>query len=380
VDSPRSSLRLSSAVVIAVVAVLATALSAAARSPGARSTSYAYPDATRDAKAAPDVRQVTSFGLTPQFVSSAPLHSSGPAATAGSVTFTDPAGDAQTSAPDITSVAINGDPATGAITITVTATGYEPASADGLGRTVAVFLDTDKNSSSGSASGSEYELQTYNDASGRGWGVSHWDGSTFQSVPQSATMSFARSGNAFSWTLNTADLASAMGFAFWVAGVAYDTNNNIVGRDDAPDDGKWAYDIATEAPERTATTFLRPVISNALTVPARLTAGKRVTVSFRVTRSDTDKPLTAGKMSSEVSIAAKVLPHAQSFTNGIARASFVLPKIAKGKQLKVKVTIKAPSYKGKDGTYVDLATGQTGPIHTYYSGQSASKTVSFLVH
>jgi hypothetical protein len=45
----------------------------------------------------------------------------------------------------------------------------------------------------------------------------------------------------------------------------------------------------------------------------------------------------------------------------------------------VKVTIKAPSYKGEDGAYVDIATGQTGTIHTWYSGQSATRIVSLPI-
>ena len=53
--------------------------------------------------------------------------------------------------------------------------------------------------------------------------------------------------------------------------------------------------------------------------------------------------------------------------------------IAKGKRLTVKLTIKAPSYQGKDGAYIDVATGQTGTIHTRYEGQSATRTVTMLV-
>ncbi len=41
------------------------------------------------------------------------------------------------------------------------------------------------------------------------------------------------------------------------------------------------------------------------------------------------------------SVAGKVISHTESFKAGIARLSFLVPKTAKGKLLKVKVTIKA---------------------------------------
>jgi hypothetical protein len=54
-------------------------------------------------------------------------------------------------------------------------------------------------------------------------------------------------------------------------------------------------------------------------------------------------PLTTGKMSCEPSVNGKAITHAESFKNGTARLSLLVPKTAKGKQLKVKVTIKAGS-------------------------------------
>ncbi len=123
----------------------------------------------------------------------------------------------------------------------------------------------------------------------------------------------------------------------------------------------------------------RPVIGKAVAVPAKLVAGKRVTVSFRVTRSDGGKPLSGGSMVCDPSVGGKLVRHVESFRNGLARLSFVVPKAAKGKQLRVKLTIKAPSYQGQDGSYIDVVSGQTGTVHTYYKGGSASKTVSLPV-
>ena len=70
-------------------------------------------------------------------------------------------------------------------------------------------------------------------------------------------------------------------------------------------------------------------------------AGKKLVFTLAVNRSDTGAPLTTGTMICDLSVAGKELRHADSFTNGTARSAFVVPKTAKGKQLKVKVTINA---------------------------------------
>jgi hypothetical protein len=332
--------------------------------------------------------------LSAGFLGSAAAHRGGAEATMGSATFSDPAGDAGAVAPDITSVTINGDPATRTITVAVTATGYLPATPDALERDIDVFLDIDKNASTGSISGSEYELAATNDSTGRYWDVGRWDGSAWQSVPQSATMSFTRNGDVLTWTLNASDLGGAAGFTFYVSAGAY-SGENQVGHDYAPDDGSWTYDLSagatsttttttttattTPAPTRTLTMFLTPVIGKPATVPTHPAAGRRLTISFPVTRSDDDKPLANGKVTAVVSVAGEPVPHTQSLARGMARVSLAVPATAKGKRVTVKLTIKAPSYRGQDGTYIDVSTGRTGTIHTRYQGQSATRTVSLPV-
>ena len=84
---------------------------------------------------------------------------------------------------------------------------------------------------------------------------------------------------------------------------------------------------------------VRPVIGQATVTPAAA-AGRHVAVTFKVTRSDNGKPLTKGTMICDPSIQGKVIRHAEQFTNGVARLAFTIPKNAKGKLLKVKLTIK----------------------------------------
>ena len=99
-----------------------------------------------------------------------------------------------------------------------------------------------------------------------------------------------------------------------------------------------------------------PVIGSATIAPGPV-AGRRVTVSFPVTRSDNGAPLTEGTITvtCSASVAGKAIKCAGQSTNGVARLSFVVPKTAKGKRLKVGVTIVA-------------------------DGQTATKAASFPVH
>jgi hypothetical protein len=94
------------------------------------------------------------------------------------------------------------------------------------------------------------------------------------------------------------------------------------------------------------------VIGAPVVTPRVAVAGRRMTVTFPVVRSDNGRPLMSGTMSCDPSIAGKVIKHAESFKAGKARLSFLVPKTAKGKLLKVKVTIKAQTkYATKIASY-----------------------------
>jgi probable HAF family extracellular repeat protein len=97
------------------------------------------------------------------------------------------------------------------------------------------------------------------------------------------------------------------------------------------------------SPPPVVTAVVRPVIGKPVTVPRRLVHGKAVLVSFKVTRSDTGKRLTSGKMICDPSVNGKVIKHAEQFRNGVATLRFTIPKTAQGKQLKVRLTIKLGS-------------------------------------
>jgi hypothetical protein len=257
----------------------------------------------------------------------------------GTQTFTDPTGDvinpSGSGGADIASVTVSDVAASGLITVAVTVTTTDASTG------VFAFLDTDQNASTGSSTGAEYALFWGQDSGQWGWDIEHWNGSDWVTVTQTATMSFARSGAVLTWTINKTDIGSPSAFNLNLGAMTMDASGNPTGVDLAPDSGVWSYTLSTVPPPPPPVVVVKPLIGRPTLTPARAVAGKRVTVAFPVTRSDTGAALTAGKMVCDPSVAGKVIPHAEQFKGGIARLSFVIPKSAKGKLLKVHLTIKS---------------------------------------
>jgi len=264
------------------------------------------------------------------------------AASAGAdQSYTDPNGDAGVGT-DITNVTALND-TSGLIRIQI-----QSASPIVGNHAVAIFIDADRNQSTGNQ-GDEYFM-----FGGPEVGIVFlaWNGSQMVVTNPASFSAGQLTSNIQEFRFNKADIGNVSGFNFTLASISID-DDAIRFWDAAPDSGYWSYDLTvpppttttptptTPAPPTTAPAVVKPVISAPLAMPAKAVAGKRFTVTFRVTRSDNGKPLTAGTMVCDPSVAGKVIPHAESFKAGTARLSFVIPKTAKGKQLKVKVTIKA---------------------------------------
>ena len=85
------------------------------------------------------------------------------AATAGTATFTDPAGDAL-GGPDVTQAVVSGDAATGLVTFGVTVPGHLPAAPDAYERNALVWIDADMNAATGDPDdGADFLLMAWND-------------------------------------------------------------------------------------------------------------------------------------------------------------------------------------------------------------------------
>ena len=260
------------------------------------------------------------------------------------VPFVDPAGDSGGDV-DVTLVSIDTDPATGQVSFAVTVTGFDPAGLDGRERTIQVYLAKDATLSTGFA---DLALIVEGGPQGLVPYVGHPVSGSWPFEPLPPTITFSQSGHVLTWTFNKTEFGATDGFNW----LLYTTISAEIGgtshvADHAPDGvGRfWRYHYAESETAPVAPVVpaqpvvVRPVFGAATTVPSTPAAGKRLVFTLAVKRSDTGAPLSTGKMVCDPSIAGVVLKHSESFKNGIARLSFVVPRTAKGKLLKVRLKI-----------------------------------------
>lgn len=249
--------------------------------------------------------------------------------------YADPGGDAGAGT-DIIAVTVRNDPASGAIAIQVAS-----ASPIVANHAVAIFIDADRNQSTGS-DGDDYWM-----FGGPMTGVAFfaWNGSSFVRASPPSFSVGAVGANASEFRFNRADIGNVAGFNFAAVSISIDSSS-VKFWDVAPDRGYYSYELAAPPPPppppapAPPPVVVKPVIGTPVIAPTVPVAGKRLTVTFAVTRSDDGQPLTSGTMVCDPSVAGKVIAHAESFKSGTARLSFLVPKTAKGKLLKVKLTIK----------------------------------------
>jgi len=250
--------------------------------------------------------------------------------------FTDPAGDA-VDAPDVTGVTVSNDTG-GNILFHVALANFTPESR------VTIYLDTDKNASTGE-DGADYQLALDHsaDPAQTGWVMGKWTGTDWTDAPQHATVAVSSGTTYADFRVNESELGGTSGFAFQVWTKRY-VADAVTARDFAPDSAlsTWTYDLTKSTPAPVPMpapkpVAVKPVFGKLLvTVPV---AGKRVTYSLQVNRSDNGAPRKTGTMICDPSVGGKVIKHAEQFKNGVATLTFVVPKTAKGKTLKVKVKI-----------------------------------------
>jgi hypothetical protein len=92
--------------------------------------------------------------------------------------------------------------------------------------------------------------------------------------------------------------------------------------------------------------IVKPVIGRPTAQPAQPRAGKRFTLSFRVTWSDDGSPVTNGSVLSRASVAAQGVRHQYSYSPGQLKLSLNVPRAARGKQLKITATVRADNKVG----------------------------------
>jgi hypothetical protein len=241
-------------------------------------------------------------------------------------TYLDPAGDAN-GGPDVTAVTVTND-ANGTVTMTVSV---------GMPQNSLMLVGIDNNG--------DLSMERY-------IGVYSMGSSLFVQAASKDDPKLAFVG---SLTLSGSDLTVTLSFTKDELGIgqrftfAIGTALSLAASDLSDFAGPYSYTLATAPPPTTTTppppppapAVVKPVIAAPVSTPRVPLAGKRLTVTFLVTRSDNGEPLTSGTMVCDPSVAGKVITHSESFRAGKASLSFLVPKTAKGKQLKVKLTIKA---------------------------------------
>lgn len=251
--------------------------------------------------------------------------------------YTDPNGDGGPGT-DITNVTVRNDVNTGMITIQLGS-----ASPIVANHAIAVFIDADRNQATG-GQGDEYWMFG-GPLVGRAFFA--WNGSQFVRTNPASFSAGAAASNVTEFAFNKADVGNVSGFNFASASISLDVSGDDLSVnfwDAAPDRGYWSYDLATPpppppppAPPAPAPAAVKPVIGAPIATAA--IAGKQMTVTFPVKRSDNGAPLLKGTMTCDPSVSGKALAHRESFAAGKAKLVFTVPKAAKGKLLKVKVTI-----------------------------------------
>jgi hypothetical protein len=237
-------------------------------------------------------------------------------------------------------VSLDGD----VLTLNAQVAGMPEILSDG---SVLFLLNTDSNAGSGKYLAADYVLML--DMKTLQGMTLQWNGSDYVAAAKVAdpTRMLIGSGGA-GFTFNLANFASPKHIEFAMIVVKGQPDGGLL--DAAPDSGLWVFDTVAPAPAPAPTptpapapkpAIVKPLIGAAVAMPRAAVAGKRMTVTFLVKRSDNGQPLTSGTMICDPSIAGKMLPHSESFRAGKARMSFLVPKTAKGKLLRVKVTIKA---------------------------------------
>jgi hypothetical protein len=257
------------------------------------------------------------------------------AAVAGAeTTFTDPTGDS-TTAPDLTSVAVAND-AAGNITFRVNVANQPTLAADAE---VVLLLDTDRNVATGE-DGDDFIV--YFSGANSSFGLLRWDGSDYVLAP-ATTFRVSYTGGVFTVTGNRSELGNTTGFWFYLFGLQFDTSDNVVASDDAPD-GTLVWDYSLTA--------LTPALS--LTAgaptgrPVRPQAGKTFVVSVPVRRSDTRAQLTAGgSVTCKATVSGKSVKATGRYGSGKPQCVLRIPRATKGKMVRGSLTV---AFQGKKVT------------------------------
>jgi hypothetical protein len=246
------------------------------------------------------------------------------AARANSQTFTDSTGE-DPAAPDITSIVVSNDDA-GLVTFKINISNRPALTTD---MTVLMFLDTDKQATTGSPdfAGADYAIELDPGSVG----LFKWNGSDFVAAPSQSSVTYSYDATGATIRASAAELGATKAFNFLAAaisGITTDaagnpdfTNEHV---DPAPDAGHgvFSYQVLTK---------LTLSVKAFTTSPKPAKSGKKFVASLAATESDTAGPVQAGTVACSATVGGKHLTAtAHRVANGIATCSWSLPRNVKG--------------------------------------------------
>ena len=281
-------------------------------------------------------RQTLALGLVAIALIALPAIALGSAArtATNSQSYQDSTGE-DPAAPDITSIGVTNDD-TGAITFQINIANRPAFTPDML---LDIFLDTDKNASTGASQffGADYLIELQPGAVG----LFQWNGSDFVGALSQSSLTFSYGTTGATIRVNALDLNRTKGFNFAtaiVSGLVTDPATGNVDFTNAHDDiapdtghGTFAYQVITKL-TLTGGAFT--------TSPTPVKAGKSFSAGLAVTESDTNAGVDSGTISCAAKIAGKAVPvKTKRLVDGIAVCVWSIPKTARGKTIRGSIAL-----------------------------------------
>jgi hypothetical protein len=245
-------------------------------------------------------------------------------------TYTDPAGDSG-AAPDVTQVTVSD--AVGRVAFRVASQLVPDSEA-------AIRIDSNSDGTN------DWMLVVGVESDGsKYYGVHKWTGAAYAFQQRADGQAISVPGG-FEISIPQAAFGLSGSFAFDVEVTLY-AADAVVARDWAPDGTlPWTYTLTKPAPPVAPVSVAAPAVKTVTAVvgapvatPARPVAGRPLTLTFAVTRSDTGGSLASGRALATATVGGIAVPARVVLSGGKARVTLTPPKRAKGTRLSVRLDV-----------------------------------------
>jgi hypothetical protein len=242
-------------------------------------------------------------------------------AAAGNTTYGDAAGDSGT-APDLTKVEVTDSGGFVAFKLEgtlVPSSGFE------------ILIDTDRSRATGNH-GNELWVSVFQEADGKSyWDADRWSGSKWEDYAKLDVVSRTYPGREeIGFRAEDAGMTGPFNFTVISVKMAVD---GVEGEDRAPDSiVPWTYELAS----RPAATL---VLGGLRLAPSRAVAGKTLTISLPVRRTDTNAALAGGTATCTVRVGARLAKGHGATSSGWATCRFLVPPGSSGKTARGSIVV-----------------------------------------